>query len=102
MDNSDFVFIANIKAFRQLLLLYGFKFSMFSFAKVMICKKEIYLQLQDKFLKKSAYINLCNYETISCFTITVIDFSNNSYDIFSKKIDSDILISYGLIELLKK
>lgn len=45
MNNTDFVFVANTKAFRRFLSLYDFKFSILSFSKVEICKNEIYLRV---------------------------------------------------------
>lgn len=51
MNNTDFVFVANTKAFRWFLSLYDFKFSILSFSKVEICKNEIYLRVADSFLK---------------------------------------------------
>lgn len=102
MDNTDFVFVANTKAFRRLLLLYNFKFSILSFCKVEVCKKETYIRMADNFFKKVAYINLVPFYggTTSYFSVTVIDYSNKSYYVFSKKIDTDILISYKLIKIL--
>lgn len=104
MDNTDFVFVANTKAFRRLLSSYDFKFSILSFSKVEICKKEVYLRMADKFLKKSAYINLVPFYggTTSYFSVTVIDYSNKSYYVFSKKVDIDLLVNYKLVELLEK
>lgn len=104
MDNSDFVFIANTKAFRKLLLLYNFKFSILSFCKIGVCKKETYIRMADNFFKKVAYINFIpsDDETTSYFSITVIDYSNRSYYVFSKKVDIDVLVKYKLVELLEK
>lgn len=104
MDNTDFVFVANTKAFRKLLLLYNFKFSILSFSKVEICKKEVYLRIADNFFKKVAYINLVPFYggTTSYFSVTVIDYSNKSYYVFSKKVDIDLLLKYKLVELLEK
>lgn len=102
MDNSDFVFVANTKAFRRLLLLYNFKFSILSFCKVGICKKETYIRMADNFFKKVAYINFISSDckTTSYFSITVIDYSNKSYYVFSKKVDIDLLVKYKLVKLL--
>lgn len=77
MNNTDFVFVANTKAFRRFLSLYDFKFSILSFSKVEICKNEIYLRVADSFFKKSAYINFVPSDSkiTSYFTITVIDYS---------------------------
>lgn len=104
MDNTDFVFVANTKAFRRLLLLYNFKFSILSFCKVEVCKKETYIRMADNFFKKVAYINLVPFYggTTSYFSITVIDYSNKSYYVFSKKVDIDVLVKYKLVELLEK
>lgn len=104
MDNTDFVFVANTKAFRRLLSLYNFKFSILSFSKVEICKKEVYLRMADNFFKKVAYINLVPFYggTTSYFSVTVIDYSNKSYYVFSKKVDIDVLVKYKLVELLEK
>ena len=49
MDNTDFVFVANTKAFRRLLSSYDFKFSILSFSKVKVCKKETYIRMSDNF-----------------------------------------------------
>lgn len=104
MDNTDFVFVANTKAFRKLLLLYNFKFSILSFSKVKVCKKETYIRMSDNFFKKVAYINLVPFYggTTSYFSVTVIDYSNKSYYVFSKKVDIDVLVKYKLVELLEK
>lgn len=104
MDNTDFVFVANTKAFRKLLLLYNFKFSILSFCKVEVCKKETYIRMSDNFFKKVAYINLVPFYggTTSYFSVTVIDYSNKSYYVFSKKVDIDVLVKYKLVELLEK
>ena len=103
MDNTDFVFVANTKAFRRLLSSYDFKFSILSFPKVKVCKKETYIRMSDNFFKKVAYINLVPFYggTTSYFSVTVIDYSNKSYYVFSKKIDTDILISYKLIKIFE-
>lgn len=104
MDNSYFVFLANTKAFRKLLLLYNFKFSILSFSKVGVCKKETYIRMSDNLFKKVAYINFIpsDCKTTSYFSITVIDYSNKSYYVFSKKVDIDVLVKYKLVELLEK
>lgn len=104
MDNTDFVFVANTKAFRKLLLLYNFKFSILSFSKVKVCKKETYIRMSDNFFKKVGYINLVPFYggTTSYFSVTVIDYSNKSYYVFSKKVDIDVLVKYKLVELLEK